>query len=122
MSQSAKGKVFPKKGRVFPQDELDSGYARTIALALRQDLGNTHQAAKTAMKWTGARERTVKNWLAAKGGPSGAHLIGLMRHSNAVCEAVLLSAGRERVIVAQKLGHAKAQLEFILEEVRALAE
>jgi hypothetical protein len=39
-------------------------HIQAIAAALVQELGTTHhQAAKTAMRWTGAHERTVKNWL-----------------------------------------------------------
>jgi hypothetical protein len=40
-----------------------------IAYALRNQLGTTHQATKIVMGWTGAGERTVKNWLAGISGP-----------------------------------------------------
>jgi hypothetical protein len=63
-----------------------------IAAALRRDLGSTHQAIKTVMRWTGASERTVKNWFAARSGPSGEHLVALIHHSDEVFERNLLLA------------------------------
>ncbi len=60
MSVPEKGKVLPNKGKVFPAKE----YAAAIASALRRDLGDTHRAVKTVARWTGASERTVKNWFA----------------------------------------------------------
>ena len=47
------------------------------------------------MRWTTANERTVKNWLAGTRGPRGDHLIDIIRHSDAVLNAVLRMAGRE---------------------------
>jgi hypothetical protein len=43
------------------------------------------------MRWTGAGERTAKTWLS---GPSGQHLIALMRNSDAVFALVLRLTGR----------------------------
>lgn len=122
MSRPAKGRIIPKKGRIVPEDELQRAYATLISNALREDLGGTHQSIKTAMKWTGAKERAVKNWFCARSGPNGAHLISLMRHSDAICDAALLSAGRAGLVSVQKLARARAQLEFILETLRALSE
>jgi hypothetical protein len=47
------------------------------------------------MRWTGVSERTAKNWLAGSHGPSGEHLINLMRCSDEVLIAVLEIADRE---------------------------
>jgi hypothetical protein len=55
------------------------------------------------MRWTGASERTVKNWFAGTSGPSGEHLVALLRHSDTVLEAVLHLAGREQAVAAKKL-------------------
>jgi hypothetical protein len=61
--------MIPKKGKVFPNRDdrghSDIDYATAIAAALRDDLGGTHQATKTVMRWTGASERTVKNWFSS---------------------------------------------------------
>ena len=50
-------------------------YRQEIAAALKRELGGTHQAIKTLMKWTKVSERTAKNWLGGTNGPSGEHLI-----------------------------------------------
>ena len=111
--------MFPKKGKVFPNrdgrshSEID--YAAAIAAALRDDLGGTHQATKTVMRWTGASERTVKNWFAARSGPSGEHLVALIRHSDAVFEALMRLAGRDQAVAAKKLIDARDALAKMLE-------
>lgn len=114
--------MFPKKGKVFPgeNDRNNDGmtYAAMIAKALRSELGNTHQAAKTVMQWTGASERTAKHWLAGHHGPAGDYLIVLMRESEAVFEAVLSAAGRRDAIVAARMLAAHGAMV----EVMAMAE
>ena len=81
-----------------------ANYAKMVSAALRKDLGKTHRANKTVMRWTGARERTVTNWLAGTKGPSGEHLVTLLRHSQSVREAVLGGyADHDRSVAASKL-------------------
>ena len=63
--------MLPKKGIIIPNAEDLGPYSRAIAYALKCELGTTHQAAKTLMEWTGAGERTVKNWLAGIAGHEG---------------------------------------------------
>ena len=102
-----KGNLLPKKGnvlhRVGREGGSDLGYAGAIADALRHDLGTTHQAVKSVMRWTGASERTVKYWFAGTGGPSGEHLIALARHSDAVLAVILQLAGRQHYEGALRL-------------------
>lgn len=99
--------MFPKEGKFLPDrggsGTGGEGYASAIATALRQELGETHRAVKTIMKWTGANERTVKNWLAARNGPRGDHLIDLIRHSDAVLYASLELGGRTNSIATEKV-------------------
>ena len=99
--------MFPKKGKNFPGSSRTArqgpNYVTVVAACLRKELGDTHQAVKTVMKWTGANERTVKNWLGGRYGPNGEHLIRLFRHSDEVLDALLRLAGREEVIATQKL-------------------
>ncbi|MBX6382447.1 MAG: hypothetical protein IRZ07_05650 [Microbispora sp.] len=82
----------------MPVSAGDSGggeaYAATLAAALRSELGGKRAAAKTLMRWTGASERTAKAWLGGISGPSGEHLIALLRHSDAVFALVLRLSGR----------------------------
>jgi hypothetical protein len=81
--------MFPKKGKIFPvSDDRPMGkaqYAAIISAALRSELDNSHRSIKTVMRWTGAKERTVKNWFAGTNGPRGEHLFCLARN----CEALL---------------------------------
>jgi len=98
---------LPKMGKVFPgrnvQVDASAGYAIVIADALQEQLGTSHQGIKTAMRWTGASERTVKNWFAGTNGPCGEHLIALVRHSEGVLNAVMVMAGRPSAIAGAKL-------------------
>ena len=85
-----------------------------IGTALRSQLGGSHQATKTVMRWTGANERTVKNWLSGRRGPRGEHLIALIGHSTATLDVVLRLAGRERTAAAQRLLDARNVLAEML--------
>jgi hypothetical protein len=90
--------MFPKKGNKFHHQvqraDIELQFVRGIAAALHTELGSTHQATKTVMHWTGASDRSVKHWFAGTHGPSGAHLIQLMRHSDEVVKCVLYLADR----------------------------
>jgi hypothetical protein len=96
--------MFPKKGKTFPdvdsQTHPEQRYAAVIAAALMSELGDTHRAIKTVMRWTGTSERTVKNWFAGTSGPSGEHLIAIVRQSDAVFDSVMLLAGRNEIAAA----------------------
>jgi hypothetical protein len=104
--------MFPKKGKGFP-GTLD--YAASIATALRGELGDSHQAIKTVMRWTGATDRTAKNWVTGIRGPTGEHLISLARHSDAVFEVIIRAAGRESLLIALQLIDAREKLAAALE-------
>jgi len=90
--------MLPKKGTVFPgqsdRRKARLEYASLVAQAMRSELGGTHQAIKTVMRWTGAGERTVKNWFNAEKGPSGVYLLRLVHESDDVLYAFLRAAGR----------------------------
>ena len=88
------GTVVPKMGTIVPIDEIPDDYRKAVAMALHTELGSTHRAIKSAMRWTGASERTVKYWFQGERGPSGEHLVSLVRHSEAVLIAVLTLADR----------------------------
>lgn len=88
------GTIVPKMGTVLHLEADQTTYRKAIADALRREVGPTHQAIKTAMRWTGASERTVKYWLSGERGPSGEHLVALARHSDGVLMEILAMAGR----------------------------
>lgn len=90
--------MIPKMGKVFSKSSKSRRMlAQTIASALEQQLGGSHRAIKTVMLWTGANERTVKNWLSGKNTPSGEYLVELVRRSDLALMAFLKLAGRDEI-------------------------
>ena len=106
--------MFPKKGNKLhgQRQETESGlqFNCAIADALRRELGPTHQAAKTIMRWTGTSERTAKHWLSGTHGPSGMHLIQLVRHSDEMLRTILLLSGRSVSLPADGAAELKSHL------------
>lgn len=112
--------MFPKKGNQFPKSSKrlsSSDFASSISNALREELGASHVAAKTIMRWTGVSERTAKNWLAGACGPSGFHLVLLARESDVVMATLLVLAGRELNISALSLISLKAGLMYAVNAI-----
>lgn len=50
-------------------------------MALREELEGSRQSIKMLVRWTGASERTVQNWLGGVRGPSGPHPVALAKQS-----------------------------------------
>lgn len=110
------GTAVPKMGTTVHPKADQTRYRKAIVAALYGELGPTHRAIKTAMRWTGASERTVKYWLSGERGPSGEHLILLAQHSDAVLVTILTMAERlsdqrhrcagcpDRLLVLRNLG------------------
>jgi hypothetical protein len=92
-------------------------YPEAIARALQRQLGGSHQAVKTVMRWTGAGERTVKNWFAGDSGPSGRHLAALAGHSDEVLAAFLGLAGRQQVRAGTKLLDIRTRIAAMVHEI-----
>jgi len=112
--------MFPKKGNSFPKDE-GRLYADAISKALRAELGDGHRATKTVMRWTGASERSAKNWLNGTRAPTGQHLIRLAQESELVTRVFLTLAGRREFatfsdlrIARRALRNALLQIENVL--------
>lgn len=95
--------MLPKRGKKLHNGrqgpDEDGKFRQVVAAALKDELGTTHQAIKTVMRWTGASERTVKHWFAGSHGPSGHHLVAIVRHSDAVLMCFLLAADRPQLSV-----------------------
>jgi hypothetical protein len=113
MSFPKKGKSFPKKGKPFPKrggagssdfNLDDRAFAMKIALALKSELKDRSSRAKLVAGWTGASERTVKNWIIGRYAPCGRHLVVLAQHSDQVLIAFLSMADRHDLLLAQKVG------------------
>ena len=113
------GKTFPRaSGRVAASDGYD--FAAVIAETLRDTFGGTRMSVKTVMAYTGAGERTVKNWFEGKNGPNGENLVELVRHSDEVLEALLLMAGREDILAGKLLVDGRDKLIEMLEIIDQL--
>ncbi|MBT8154319.1 hypothetical protein KMP13_10490 [Epibacterium ulvae] len=113
--------MFPKTGNTFqntskklnPQVE----YREAIWIALTAELGGTHQATKTTMRWTGVSERTARNWISGSHAPAGEHLIELIRNSDAVLSAVLILAGRREANALARLDVVRTELHAMLKAI-----
>jgi hypothetical protein len=110
--------MLPKRGKSFPGERSHATAREQLAIeiskALRRELGGTHRTVKTIMRWTKASERTIKNWLEGKHGPSGPHLIEVIRHSDAVYSLVLQLAGRDRSLAMVDVADLRARLAAVL--------
>jgi len=120
---------FPKKGKFFPKENgyieeignrTNGCFVEEIASALKRSLGDSRAGVKMVAAWTGANEKTVKNWFSGVYGPRGAHLIALARHSDEVLATFLAMAGRENLMVAIKLAAAEEAIAELLVAVRQL--
>ncbi|MEJ2229456.1 MAG: XRE family transcriptional regulator [Alphaproteobacteria bacterium] len=85
-------------------------FEQAIAAALKEELGLTHQAIKTVMRWTGASERTVKHWFSGTHGPSGQYLIALASNSDEVLSYFLKAANRPSLSIGPRLISIRAML------------
>jgi hypothetical protein len=127
MSFPKRGKFFPKRGKSFPKRGKDDrnfnvddrAFAIKIASALKAELKGQTSRAKVVARWTGANERTVKNWILGRYAPSGRHLVVLAQHSDQVLNAILSMADRQDLHLAQKVDDLRRkviELAAILEE------
>ncbi len=113
---ATKGRGRTANGR----QESDDQYAEEIAAALCRSVEGSSSAAKVVASWTGANEKTVKNWLSGTYGPSGAHLVALARHSDEVLATFLALAGRRHLMAALNLAAMEKAAEKLLQATRQL--
>ena len=121
MSLRKKGRKFrPHSRKTFPigsrkvtaAEEYE--FAAVIAQTLRDTFGGSRSSVKTVMRYTGAGERTVKNWFEGKNAPNGENLVALVRNSDEVLEAILLVANRNEILAGKKLVDARDKLVEML--------
>lgn len=113
------GKTFPKpSGRVAASDGYE--FSAVIAETLRETFGGTRMSVKIVMGFTGAGERTVRNWFEGKNSLNGINLIELVRHSGEVLEALLLMVGREEILAGKLLVDGRDRLIEMLEIIDQL--
>jgi hypothetical protein len=118
--------MLHKKGNSFHREcegrVSASEYRQAIGSALSQQLGGAGQAAKATMRWTGASERTAKNWISGSYGPTAEHLIELMRNSDTVLAVVLELAGRNEAMTTERLGLVRNELVDILRSLDVICD
>ncbi|WP_106745422.1 hypothetical protein [Yoonia maritima] len=116
--------MFHKKGSLFHREceglVSASEYRKAISLALSQELGGAGRAAKETARWTGASERTAKNWISETYGPTGENLIELMRHSDTILDVVLVLAGRHEERLARRFTSARDEVAEVLRSLDAI--
>jgi hypothetical protein len=112
MSFPKKGKSFPKKGGGGSSDFSvdDHAFAMKIASALTSELRDRNSRAKLVAGWTGANERTVKNWIVGRYAPCGRHLVVLAQHSDQVLYAILSMADRQDLLLVRKMEDLKRKV------------
>ena len=122
---------FPKKGKFFPggtahaaggNGQHAGSFAGEIAAALRRSAGTGGAGIKIVASWTGANEKTVKNWFSGRHGPSGEHLAVLVRQSDEVLSTFLIMAGRQDLMAVVKLAAAEKAIIDLLAAVRSIAQ
>jgi hypothetical protein len=115
-------------GNTFHRGQDESGgtsahrFSSAVANALHRSYGGSHAAVKTVVAQTGANPRAVRNWFEGKNGPSGQHLVDLIRHSDEVLEALLVLSGREQILRAKWVLNVRDRLVELLELLRGLEQ
>lgn len=122
MSVPPKGEELPKKGEESPSVRTRQEQAReftlAIADALKEELARG-ASIKTVMAWTGAGERTVKEWLAGSNAPRAFQVERLMRSSELVYERLMVRTGRKPVVNREGLEALRGQLTKLVGEIDA---
>ena len=115
---------FPKSGKPFPRRHRPSPgtrtFARLVSTALKASLRGQVSSIKIVAGWTGANERTVKNWFAGSRAPSGDHFLGLAENSPAVLAAFLAAINRNDCLVMAEIESARAKVEAALVALEAV--
>jgi hypothetical protein len=106
MSLLKKGKKFPKADARSPA----SPFVQAISAALAEELKRDGVTIKAVAQWANVNERTVKNWVSGQCGPSGDHLVELVRCSDHLAVAFLRLADRPHVSLLFQLRQVRAIL------------
>lgn len=117
---------FPKKGKFFPGQSDGSvpprgtAFAQEIAAALTKAAAEHGIHVKTVAGWTGANERTVKNWFAGTYSPSAEHLLILARHCDEVLDTMIVIMDRRELLVGHKISDMERRIRELAEALGRL--
>lgn len=94
-----------ESGKTFHAESVADGplFTDAIAAAVLVEWGQTPSALKEVGRITRTNERTVRNWVDGRNGPSGENLVALMRHSDEVLTTVLELSGRHDLVPASSI-------------------
>lgn len=114
--------MVPNMGTTVPprNGEIRRLYTTSVSQALREELGQSAQAAKTIMRWTGASERAAKYWMSGSRAPSGWQLVLLAKNSDAVLHKFLHLCCRDLYGVPLELDAAEVSLARATAIIRAV--
>ncbi|MCJ2013136.1 hypothetical protein [Methylobacterium sp. J-076] len=104
---------FPKTGK-FLRGEDEVSFAAMVSTVLRGAPGERPASVKQVARWTGAGERTVKNWFSGTCAPRGHHFRSLVQHCPEMLEAFLASVGRRDRIAFARVEEARERLREAL--------
>lgn len=98
-------KLRSESGKTFHADGPANGppFIEAIAAAVLVEWGQTPSALKEVGRITRTNERTVRNWVDGRNGPSGENLVALMRYSDEVLTTVLALSGRHDLVPASSI-------------------
>lgn len=110
------GKFFPgsSDGSLPPRGMT---FAQEIAAALAKAAAARGVHVKTVARWTGANERTVKNWFAGTYGPNGEHLLVLARHCDEVLDTMIVIMDRRELLVGYKISDIERSIRELTEAI-----
>jgi hypothetical protein len=94
-----------ESGKTFHVESVVDGppFIDAIAAAMLVEWGQAPSALKEIGRITHTNERTVRNWVDGRNGPSGENLVALMRHSDEVLTTVLDLSGRHDLVPASSI-------------------
>ncbi|WP_163228967.1 hypothetical protein [Caulobacter rhizosphaerae] len=94
-----------ESGKTFHVESVVDGppFSDAIAAAMLVEWGQTPSALKEIGRITRTNERTVRNWIDGRNGPSGENLVALMRCSDEVLTTVLALCGRHDLVPASSI-------------------
>ena len=114
---------FQKTGNLLQGASSGSGeeaFAAMVASVLRGRFGDRPAAIKVVARWTGANERTVKNWFGGHCAPRGHFFRSLVLHCPEMLDAFLISVGARDRLASVKLMEAQRVLREALTLVETL--
>ena len=104
--------TFRKTGNGLPPGTIT--FSAMVSSVLKGTLGERPASIKTVARWTGAGERTVKNWFAGTCSPSGDHFRDIVRNCPEMLHAFLRATDRTDCIAMADMVEARRALQEAL--------